>query len=227
MAVTPTRVVIVEDDDRLAEQLQMLLSREGFAVERIADGLTAPGRILAEPPDLVLLDVNLPGQDGFAVCRAIRHAYPGVIAMLTARRDEIDEVVGLELGADDYIPKPIRARALVARLRALLRRGRPTAAPPVFEIGPLRVDPSRREAQMNGAAVALTDAEFDLLVVLARHAGQVLDRDAIYQALRGVPYDGIDRSIDLRVSRLRRKLGPQAGQLIKAVRGVGYLLVAP
>ena len=220
------RIFVVEDDPRLAGQLETLLGREGFAVTVIGDGLVAADRILAESPDLVLLDVNLPGQDGFAVCRAVRRRYPGMIAMLTARRDEIDEVVGLELGADDYIPKPIRARALVSRLKALLRRAAPSR-PASFVVGSLVVDPGRREVKLNGAPVALTDAEFDLLVVLARHVGDVLDRDTIYRELRGVPYDGLDRSIDLRISRLRRKLGDDPPRLIKAVRGVGYLMVAP
>ena len=220
-------VIVVEDDPRLAEQLTALLGRDGFCVTVVNNGHAAPEKILSDQPDLVLLDVGLPGQDGFAVCRAVRHAYPGVIAMLTARREEIDEVVGLELGADDYIPKPIRARALCARLRALLRRGRPDSTTQVFVFGPICVNPSRRQVLMNGEPVPLTDAEFDLLMVLARHAGQVLDRDTIYRALRGVPYDGIDRSIDLRISRLRRKLGDDPPQLIKAVRGVGYLLVSP
>lgn len=220
-------ILVVEDDARLAGQLEALLSREGFTVATVGDGLAAPERILADMPAVVLLDVNLPGQDGFAVCRAVRHAYPGIIAMLTARRDEIDEVVGLELGADDYIPKPIRARALVARLRALMRRAEPRAPASTLAVGPLAVHATRREARMNGALLELTDAEFDLLVVLARHAGAVLDRDTIYRELRGVPYDGVDRSIDLRVSRLRRKLGDDPPRLIKAVRGVGYLMVAP
>lgn len=222
-----TRVFVVEDDPRLAGQLETLLGKAGFSVTVIGDGLTAAARIVAESPELVLLDVELPGQDGFAVCRAVRSSYPGIIAMLTARRDEIDEVVGLELGADDYIPKPIRARALVSRLKALLRRAGPAKPASTFVVGPLAVDPGRREATMHGAPVELTDAEFDLLVVLARHAGDVLDRDTIYRELRGVPYDGLDRSIDLRVSRLRRKLGDDPPRMIKAVRGVGYLMVAP
>lgn len=221
------RIIVVEDDARLAAQLDALLTRAGFAVTVIGDGLSAAERIPAEAPDLVLLDVELPGQDGFAVCRAVRPRYAGLIAMLTARRDEIDEVVGLELGADDYIPKPIRARALVSRLKALLRRAGPARSSPTLDVGPLSIDPGRREVRLNGAPIELTDAEFDLLVVLARGAGEVLDRDRIYRALRGVPYDGLDRSIDLRVSRLRRKLGDDPPRLIKAVRGVGYLMVAP
>lgn len=219
-------VLIVEDDVRLGDQLRRLLEREGFQVTLVRDGSTAPERILQLRPALVLLDLQLPGQDGFAVCRAVRHRYDGVIAMLTARRDEIDEVVGLELGADDYIAKPVRPRALLARLRALLRRATP-ATPTVHEVGPLVVVPSQREAKLHGEPLALTDAEFDLLLVLARSAGTVLDRDTLYRETRGVPYDGLDRSLDLRISRLRRKLGDTPPRLIKAVRGIGYLLVAP
>lgn len=240
------RVLLVEDDARLAELVSEYLADNGFDVGVEMRGDRAVDRITAEQPDLVVLDVMLPGLDGLEVCRRVRPHFRGGVLMLTARGDEIDEVVGLEVGADDYLAKPVRPRLLLAHLSALLRRvrglapsaptpgpppatGRPADPDPPLSIGPLSVDPRARAATLAGRPVDLTDAEFDLLLLLAQHAGEVLTREAIYQELRGIEYDGVDRSIDLRVARLRKKLDDDAKQprLLKSVRGVGYLLAWP
>jgi two-component system, OmpR family, response regulator RstA len=222
------RILLVEDDAELASMVADFLSLHGFDILVEGRGDRAAQRILSESPDAVLLDVNLPGLDGFAVCRAVRDDYRGAILMLTARGEEVDEVLGLESGADDYMAKPVRPRALLARLRTHLRRGtaeeQPSGQPIV--VGSLVIDAARRRAELGGEVLDLTTAEFDLLKLLADNAGRALSRDDIYQALHGVRYDGIDRSIDLRISRLRRKLGddPAKPQRLKSVRGTGYQL---
>ena len=221
------RVLLVEDDAPLGEMVADFLRPHGFDVSIEGRGDLAVDRILRERPDAVVLDVNLPGRDGFAVCKAVRDDYPGAIIMLTARGEEIDEVVGLEAGADDYMAKPVRPRVLLARLRMHLRRVTPTdeAGKPIV-VGAMIVDPSRRTVEIDGVAVELTTAEFDLLKLLAENAGRPLSRNDIYQTIHGLRYDGLDRSIDLRVSRLRKKLGddPLHPERIKSVRGVGYML---
>jgi two-component system OmpR family response regulator/two-component system response regulator RstA len=221
------RILLVEDDAPLASMVADFLAPHGFEVVIEGGGNTAARRIVAENPDAVILDVNLPGLDGFSVCKAVRSAYRGAIIMLTARGEEIDEVLGLEAGADDYMAKPVRPRALLARLRTHLHRATPaeqTSQPIV--VGSLVVDAGRRSVEIDGAAVDLTTAEFDLLNLLAKRAGHTLSRNDIYQEIHGMKYDGLDRSIDLRVSRLRKKLGddPAKPQRIKSVRGVGYML---
>ncbi|NTX39552.1 response regulator [Myxococcus sp. CA051A] len=221
------RVFIVDDDTQLTAMVADYLRMHGFTAECEVSGDRAVPRILAARPDLVVLDVMLPGKDGFTVCRELRGAYPGPILMLTGRGAEVDEVVGLESGADDYLPKPVSPRVLLARLRALLRR---TSTAPATEPGPVRVgeltvDPARRTAHLRGAALDLTSGELDVLFLLMTHAGQVVSRQLMYQRLRGVEQDDIDRSVDLRVSRLRHKLREASGEadVIKTVRGVGYL----
>ena len=220
-------ILLVEDDAALASMVADFLSPHGFEVAIEGRGDTAVHRIIGENPDAVLLDVNLPGLDGFSVCKAVRSGYRGAIIMLTARGEERDEVLGLEAGADDYLAKPIRPRALLARLRTHLRRATPAerANPPIV-IGSLVIDAGRRCVELSGVAVDLTTAEFDLLYLLAQHAGQTLSRKDIYVQIHGMKYDGLDRSIDLRISRLRKKLGddPATPKRIKSVRGVGYLL---
>ncbi|TNF22973.1 MAG: response regulator [Deltaproteobacteria bacterium] len=241
MNETQARVLLVEDDVRLAELVSEYLTENGFEVAIEPRGDTAVDRILEEAPDLVVLDLMLPGLDGLEVCRRVRSSFDGGILMLTARGDEIDEVVGLEIGADDYLPKPVRPRLLLAHLSALLRRVRtaiaaddadwhaaaqPATGEDAIKVGPLAIDPRTRNATMRGEVLDLTTAEFDLLLLLAQNAGEVLTRDQIYLELRGIEYDGLDRSVDLRVTRLRRKLGDDARnpELLKSVRGVGYLL---
>lgn len=226
---TEYRTLLVEDDPELASMVADYLKPHGFSVFVEGRGDRAVERIRAESFDVILLDVNLPGLDGFSVCRTVRAGFMGPILILTARGDEVDEVVGLEVGADDYLAKPIRPRVLLARLRAQLRK----SALSISEhsgnrnsIGTLLIDAGRRAVEIDGQEVKLTSAEFDLLWLLTENVGQVVSRTDIYQRIHGIEYDGLDRSIDLRISRLRKKLGddPVNPQRIKAVRGIGYLL---
>ena len=226
------QILIVEDDQRLAELTQEYLQSNGLQVAIESDGARAAARILKEQPDLVVLDLMLPGEDGLSICRKVRGQFAGPILMLTARTDDMDEVLGLEMGADDYVCKPVRPRVLLARIRALLRRSEGGEAPVEnqrrLEFGPLVIDSAMREAWLRGASVELTSAEFDLLWLLAANAGRMLSREEIFTALRGIEYDGQDRSIDVRISRIRPKIGddPMHPRLIKTVRSKGYLFVA-
>jgi two-component system OmpR family response regulator/two-component system response regulator RstA len=224
-----TRILLVEDDERLAGLTAEYLSRNDFEVAIEGRGDVAETRILEEKPDLVVLDVMLPGKDGFDICRAVRAHYSGVILMLTARDEDFDQILGLELGADDYIAKPVQPRLLLARIKALLRRAPGPAGTTGGEgelaFGRFRISQATRTAQLGDDSIDLTTAEFDLLWLLARHAGSILSRDDLLQQLRGIGFDGLDRSIDARISRLRRKLGddPENPTRIKTVRGKGYL----
>nr|WP_062265058.1 response regulator transcription factor [Endozoicomonas arenosclerae] len=227
------RILIVEDDERLATLTRDYLENNGLSVSIEGDGGKAVDRILEERPDLVVLDLMLPGEDGVSICRRVRGQYAGQILMLTARADDLDEVLGLEMGADDYVAKPVRPRVLLARIRALLRRNQGPLEEQEEEsssrltFGPLVVDNSMREAWLNEVSVELTSAEFDLLWLLCSNAGRVLSREEIFSQLRGIEYDGQDRSIDVRVSRIRPKIGddPMHPRLIKTVRSKGYLFV--
>lgn len=226
------RILIVEDDDRLATLTREYLENNGLQVSIEGDGSKAVDRILTERPDLVVLDLMLPGEDGVSICRRVRSHYNGQILMLTARTDDLDEVLGLEMGADDYVAKPVRPRVLLARIRALLRRGTVQVEEEPRErsslsFGALVVDNSMREAWLNDKSVDLTSAEFDLLWLLCSNAGRILSREEIFSQLRGIEYDGQDRSIDVRVSRIRPKIGddPMHPRLIKTVRSKGYLFV--
>lgn len=226
------RILLVEDDDRLAELTAEYLRKNDFEVAIESRGDTAEARILADRPELVVLDIMLPGQDGFAVCRAIRPKYDGIILMLTARDEDIDQILGLELGADDYITKPVPPRVLLARIKALLRRAGTSAEEngdgatmESLTFGNFSISQHTRSATLAGEAIDLTTAEFDLLWLLAKHAGAILSRDDLLQQLRGIGFDGLDRSIDARISRLRKKLNddPENPTRIKTVRGKGYL----
>ena len=230
MERTPS-ILIVEDDIRLAEMMREFFGGHGFDVSLQHRGDTAIDSIVRDHPDLVVLDIALPGADGFAVCRSVRADYDGLILMLTARDDDIDQIVGLEIGADDYVTKPVEPRVLLARVRSLLRRRSKAAedqAPAALDFGHLQIRPGAREVFLDDAIVELSTTEFDLLLLLARSAGQVVSRDALFQELRGLPYDGQDRSVDVAISRLRKKLDDESSQprRIKAVRGKGYLFVA-
>ena len=231
-------ILIVEDDERLAELTREYLTNNGFRVSVEHNGAVAVERIKSEQPDLVILDLMLPGEDGLGVCRLVRPEYSGPIIMLTARTDELDQVVGLEVGADDYICKPVAPRLLLARIRALLRRTNklPVASDNAslqdtgdarHHFGSLTVDNAMREAWLGDEDIELTSAEFDLLWLLASNAGRVLSREEIFSALRGIPYNGQDRSIDVRISRIRPKIGddPDHPRRIKTVRSRGYLFV--
>ncbi|MNZ66183.1 Transcriptional regulatory protein OmpR [compost metagenome] len=226
------RILIVEDDQRLAELTQDYLESNGLEVSVESNGAAAVERILAERPDLVVLDLMLPGEDGLSICRRIRPDYDGPILMLTARTDDMDQVQGLEMGADDYVCKPVRPRLLLARIRALLRRKEavePGAATSGKRLafGRLVIDNAMREAWLDEQTIELTSAEFDLLWLLASNAGRILSREEIFNSLRGIEYDGQDRSIDVRISRIRPKIGddPMHPRQIKTVRSKGYLFV--
>jgi two-component system response regulator RstA len=228
MNSTPlVRILLVEDDLKLADLVREFLQGHGFSVAIEARGDRAVNRILQELPDLVVLDLMLPGLDGLSICRQVRATYRRPILMLTARGEEIDELEGLDSGADDYMAKPVRPKLLLARLNALLRRQRSVEGPQRIEVGSMIVDAGSRTATMDGRQLQLTTAEYDLLWLLATHAGEIVTRDKICSALRGFEYDGLDRSIDLRITRLRRKLGDDGKhpQKIKTIRSAGYLLV--
>jgi len=228
-------ILIVEDDLRLASLLSEYLSDSGFRVGHVARGDTAPARILADVPDLVVLDLMLPGLDGVGVLQAVRPRYSGPVLMLTARRSDIDQVGGLESGADDYVVKPCKPRVLLARIRALLRRSGESASSPEpaadspLTLGALHIDRGRREVLVQDRQLALTSTEFELLFVLARACGAVVSREQLYLDVRGAPWDGLDRGMDVHVSRIRRKLtraGLQEPRII-GVRGEGYQLTRP
>jgi len=230
-------VIIVEDDERLAELTAEYLRGNGLKVEIINDGSSAISAIVDRQPDLVVLDLMLPGADGLEVCKSVRDKFKKPILMLTARTDDVDQVLGLEMGADDYVAKPVKPRVLLARIRALLRRSESgdsqqekkagDSAQNRLEFGELVIDNSAREVWLAGAAVDLTSAEYDLLWLLASNAGTILSREEIFERLRGIQYDGQDRSIDVRVSRIRPKVGddPMNPRRIKTVRSKGYLFV--
>ena len=224
-------ILIVEDDQRLAQLTCEYLQAQGFTVLLENDGAVAVQRIIYEQPDLVVLDLMLPGQDGFSICRDVRADYKGPILMLTARTDDADQVQGLEQGADDYVCKPARPAVLLARIKALLRRTDSVdikgAVPDLLSFGQLTIDNARRSAFLADNPIDLTGAEFDLLWLLAINAGTPLSREKIFSELRGIEYDGVDRSIDVRISRIRPRIGDdgEQPQVIKTIRNKGYLFV--
>lgn len=228
------RILIVEDDLKLAALIADFLRAQGLQTSIEPDGGKAVERVLKHVPDLVVLDLMLPGEDGLSICRRLRaEGYNRPILMLTARSDDKDHIQGLELGADDYVSKPVRPQVLLARIRALLRRRgegeQPSHRPSRLQFGSLVIDNTRREAWLEADLIDLTGAEFDLLWLLASNAGRVLSREETFVALRGIGYDGQDRSIDVRISRIRPKIGddPEQPRIIKTVRSKGYLFVAP
>lgn len=231
LADKPSRILIVEDDARLATLLEEYLSGHGYHAGVESRGDRAVERIWRENPALVVLDLMLPGMNGFDVCRRVRERYARGILMLTASKAEVDQAVGFELGADDYVVKPVEPRILLARIRSLLRRLEgPAAVPAVPEtiaVGPLSLDRGRRQVAVAGQPIDVTGVEFDLLWLLARRAGEVVSRDEMSLQVRGIPYDGVDRGIDVHVSRLRRKLEAAGLEVanLKSVRGYGYLLI--
>ncbi|MCV6589814.1 MAG: response regulator transcription factor [Marinobacterium sp.] len=226
------RILLIEDDAELAELTLEYLRGFDYDVSHEADGARASERILTEQPDLVLLDIMLPGKSGIDICREVREHYNNPIIMLTARSDQIDQIIGLEIGADDYICKPIEPRLLVARIHAISRRiQRQTPAPDstsIISIQDLEIDHSSRVVRRNGEALSLTTQEYELLYLLASNAGEVLSREYIFHQVRGLEYDGISRFVDITISRLRHKIGddPTYPVRIKTVRSRGYLLAA-
>jgi DNA-binding response OmpR family regulator len=222
-----TRVLLIDDDEALGALLTEYLDAFGFTVKAVARPEEGLRLLAAEPPDIVVLDVMLPGLDGFAVCRKVRETSRVPIVMLTARGGVMDRIVGLELGADDYLPKPFEPRELVARLQAVLRRGTRVEAGEAVKVGPLEIQWDARATRLDGRPLELTTAEFELLALLVRNRGRVLTRDRILEATRGLDWEAYDRSIDVLVSRLRQKLGddPRRPAYIKTVRGVGYRFI--
>ena len=229
---TPPSILIVEDDQKLSGLLTSYLIEHGFRAASEGRGDRAVERILNEAPDIVILDLMLPGLDGTDVCRMVRDRFDGGILMLTAKRSDVDEVLGLELGADDYVAKPVYPRTLLARIRSVLRRTRRASvdALPVntlqLTIGALKVAYTPRTVTIGEAAVHLTSTEFEVLWVLAKRAGEAVDRIELYREGLHSEYDGLDRGLDVHISRLRHKLvaaGLEASA-IRAVRGVGYVL---
>ncbi|HYH96183.1 response regulator transcription factor [Hyalangium sp.] len=218
-----TRVLLIDDDTRMFELLAQYLGQNGITVAHAPDGGRGLAALEANAYDAVLLDVMMPGMDGLEVCKRIRARRQIPILMLTARGDETDRVVGLELGADDYLAKPFSPRELMARLRAVLRRAQPSSVADRLESSGVSIDVAGREVRMNGQAVELTGLEFDLLVALMRRAGRVVPRDALLgEAGRSDTVVG-ERTVDVHISHLRQKLGDEGGKLIKTVRGVGYV----
>jgi two-component system response regulator RstA len=224
-----TRILLIEDSARLAASIRDYLQRHAYEVTIEGHGLAAAERFERLKPDLVILDLMLPGKDGLALCRELRRAHTVPILILTAKGEDIDQVLGLEMGADDYVVKPVEPRVLLARVEALLRRVRPSSAaeprPEKLVAGKVTIDGKRRQATISGKQVELTTADFDILWLLASRPGAVVTRDEILRVVRGIDYDGLDRSIDARICRLRRKLQDAGGaeSMIKTVRLRGYL----
>ncbi len=230
LQVAQRKILLVEDDDVTALLLSSYLEGRGLTVEHETRGDAAVDRIIGTQPDVVVLDCNLPGKDGFEVCRKVRTLYKNPIIMVTGRIDEVDHVLGLELGADDYLPKPAQPAVVFAHIMALLRRFDTAEPEPVdagaeFRFGQFRIDRSTRSVYLGDDEIQFTTAEFDLLWQLASHAGEVLSRDTIMMHMRGLEYGGFDRSIDMRISRLRKRLGDDTNNphRIKTVRAKGYL----
>jgi two-component system response regulator CpxR len=229
------RVLIVDDDVELCELVTEYLTPEGFEVVAVHDGVTGLQRALAGEHALIVLDIMLPGMSGLDVLRHLRSQSRVPVIILTARGDDVDRIVGLEIGADDYLPKPFNPRELLARIRAILRRAQ---APVVEEassssdkvtVSDVELDPASRVVRRAGEAIELTSVEFSLLDLLLRSAGQVVTREQIAKDVLGRQFYPYDRSIDMHVSKLRRKLGepPSGGERIKTIRGVGYIYAQP
>jgi two-component system alkaline phosphatase synthesis response regulator PhoP len=218
-------ILVVDDEPKIVKQARDYLEKGGFRVVTAGDGKTALAQARHERPDLIVLDLNLPEMDGLDVCRALRRESDVPIIMLTARVDETDRLIGLELGADDYITKPFSPRELVARVRAVLRRVRGGVHQPgLVRVGDLEIDLHGHRVTRTGEPIHLTRSEFNLLAVLAQHPGQTFSRAQLLDRLHGVAYDGYDRSVDAHVKNLRHKLEPDPGEpcYVLTVYGVGY-----
>jgi two-component system OmpR family response regulator len=223
------RALLVEDDERLARLTARYLESHGVTVMWVTDGHAGLEQAMRAEADIVLLDLALPGMDGLEVCRELRARSDVPIVMITARDEESYRVLGLELGADDYVVKPFSSRELLARMRAQVRRAQGRSGPRhrIVAVGGLRLEPTAMLAWLDGKQLVLTGYEFSLLRVLAEHAGQVLSREQLMLRVKGSAEEAFDRSIDVQISRLRQKLGddPKSPRLLKTVRGAGYLLV--
>lgn len=224
------RVLIIDDDERLAAMLRSYLEGRGYVVQHRGDAASGLAQVRQGRPDAVVLDVMLPDLDGFEVLRRIRGDSQVPVIMLTARGEDTDRIVGLELGADDYLPKPFNPRELVARLAAVLRRGAPAKVEPrqLLRFGDLEIDRDERVVRVAGVAKALTGHQFELLWALAASAGRVLSRTQLMDRVRGEEFDPLDRSIDVHISRIRAaiEVDPQRPQWIVTVRGAGYVFAS-
>ncbi len=218
------RILIVDDDEELAGLLSELLTREGFRVDMQHDGPKGLAAALGGGYDLMVLDVMLPGMDGFEILRRVRRESRLPVLMLTARGEDEDRIIGLELGADDYLPKPFNTRELVARVRAIMRRLEERRPGVKFEVNGISIDPGTRDVTRDGVPVEVTTFEFDILETLMRAAGRVVSRDDLMEELYGRKATPFDRSVDMHISHLRKKLEGDK-PLIKTVRGVGYQFV--
>jgi two-component system phosphate regulon response regulator OmpR len=235
MAELKTRILVVDDDQRLRDLLTRYLGEQKFEVRAVADAPAMDKQLSRERYDLLVLDLMLPGEDGLAICRRLRAAGGApAISMLTAKGDEVDRIVGLEMGADDYLPKPFNPRELVARIHAVLRRkpragvpGAPGAEDGVHRFGAFEFSPSTRELKKDAKAVALTTGEYSVLKALVEHPRQPLSRDKLMELARGREYEVFDRSIDVQISRLRKLVedDPSHPRYIQTVWGHGYVFV--
>lgn len=231
MSREPVDLLLVEDDHRLAGLTARYLQQNGLKVVIEPDGDKAIASFQREQPRIVLLDWMLPGKDGLTICRELRQIYSGPILIFTAKDSDIDQVIGLEAGADDFVSKPVEPMVLLARIRALLRRLEQAQEAPAnaaeIVLGGLRISEASHRVWLDGSERLLTTQEFELLLVLARSPGTIFSRDMLYRRTRGIDYDGLDRSIDGRISKLRKKLDDNAltPTRIKTVWGKGYLLV--
>lgn len=228
--MTHTNIILVEDDLRLASLISSFLTSEGFSVSHEARGDNAVGLIVGSNPDLVILDMNLPGLNGLEVCKEIRQSYRGAVIMVTANDDELTEVSALNFGVDDFIAKPIRPHVLLARINALFRRSQQNntaESEHQLKVQDIMLDKQNRQVMQGQQNIPLSDAEFDVLAVLMENAGQILSRSQLFYAVRGIEYDGLDRSLDMRVSSLRKQLNDLEAphKYIKSVRGKGYLFI--
>ncbi len=222
-----TRILIIDDDEKLNQLLHTYLGNKGYEVFSRTDPQEGIAAIAREQPHLIILDVMLPKMDGFETCRKIRQQHNTPVIMLTARGETMDRVVGLETGADDYMPKPFDPSELVARIEAVLRRGQHRAVQMRKEFGGLAVDFQKHQAILDGEPINLTTMEFACLSLLIRHAGEVLNRDQILEELRGIEWDAFNRSVDITMSRLRQKLkdDPKTPRFIKTIWGTGYMFI--
>ena len=224
------KILLVEDDQKLALLVKQYLESANFQVKIEGDGNKAVAEIARFMPDLIILDIMLPGKDGLTICKEIRPGFMGPILMLTARNEDFDQVLGLEFGADDYVIKPAEPRVLLARIKALLRRGQFSKNDSTEQLtfGNLIIDSASRDVWLEQKKIALSTHEFDLLLIIAKKAGSILNRDYLFEKLYNREYDGLDRTMDVRISQLRKKLGDNAEEpyRIKTIWGKGYLFVA-
>jgi two-component system, OmpR family, alkaline phosphatase synthesis response regulator PhoP len=224
--MTGTRILVVDDEPLITKTVQAYLEQDGFTVQAAADGPAALKLVRSFQPDLVVLDIMLPGMDGLDVLRRLRQESEVYVLMLTARAEETDKIVGLTMGADDYLTKPFSPRELAARIKAIMRRGRSAPAAEVFVSRHLRIDADAHQVWKDGALVELTSIEFSLLRALAQNRGRVLSREQLIEHVWGHDYFGDDRVVDVHMGRLRKKLehDPESPHLLVTVRGAGYRL---